>query len=574
MPAVGSKVALKGDSSMRFALVLTAAAIFTSSAVCADPPITFQTHAVERVLTDTRAAANLIGGEKAVKAFNEAIKDKLGAKGFEGLDLNKPVVGYINLMPKPEDTSVVIALPMTDEKDFLALCERWNRGEKPKDLGKGIWQVPPIEPRYTARMKFSDGYAYVASGDTEKAALAALDEKAIVAPNKLYDPTEKAVFMGKVHFDRLTPEMKKAIPTYIKDFKNYSGLDRFAKRELDAISRELIPEFENMFARLLPLLENDADSATLRVNVDVPTSDLVVEFGLKPKPNTVLAKLISDSKPTMNKFAGLITPDTAVGLKVRLPFFNDELKAAGVKLLEEAQKQAPIFIPNGKDAIDELFKGLIRTVKTGEVDIAGGVRGPNKDGHFTLVAAVAFDDPSAFEKELKKFIQKEAPADIQDQIKWDADKVGKVSIHTFKLSGGGFLDPTKIFGGGECTLAFAFAPHGVFLVLGPDAVAVMKNALTVKAEESPGLDVVLNPARMSKLVQKSGGDALSAEKALGKEDKLLSALSLKVASGKELSIRFAINLRLLPRALVLEVFDEVGPRGGPGGPEAVPPPPK
>ena len=83
----------------------------------------------------------------------------------------------------------------------------------------------------------------------------------------------------------------------------------------------------------------------------------------------------------------------------------------------------------------------------------------------------------------------------------------------------------------------------------------MKAALVVKPVDSPVLDVVLNPARMSKLVEKGGGRALDVERALGKEDKLLSATSLRVAGGKELSVRFAINLRLLPRAAAVDSID-------------------
>ena len=88
---------------MRYALVLTAAALFAPSDVrAADPPITFQTQPLDRLLGDLRIAADLVGGEKVVKAFNDGIKAQLGEKGFEGLDLNKPIVGYVILGPSPK----------------------------------------------------------------------------------------------------------------------------------------------------------------------------------------------------------------------------------------------------------------------------------------------------------------------------------------------------------------------------------------------------------------------------------------------------------------------------------------
>ncbi|MBN9117660.1 MAG: hypothetical protein J0I06_00565 [Planctomycetes bacterium] len=555
---------------MRYALVLTAAALLAPFAFAADaapaagaagPPITFQTHPLDRVLDELRAAADIVGGEKAVKAVNKSIKDRLGEKGFEGLDLSRPLVGYVLLAPKPENITAVVALPIIGEKEFLALCDRAN-GEKHRALGKGLYQLPPLDPRYKARMRFSDQYAYIAYGANPEPAL---DEKALVPAQKLYDPAERAVVAARFHFDRLTPDVKLAIPAYVAEIKK-----ELAGPNLDpdgtAVLKNAMPELEKMFARYALLL-GGADTATLRLSVDVPASDVVIEAALAPKPNTELAKEIAARKPTGNRFAGLLTADTVIGFKTRLPFFNDELRAAGVKALEEGVRQAGNGAgPNGKGAVDELFKGLIRTVKTGEADVAAAVRGPDKDGAFNFVGAFAFEDGTALEKEFKKFVEKDAPADEQDRFKWDADKAGKVNIHTYKFAGQGFLDPSKVFGGDKCTLAFAFAPKGVFVVMGPDAVATIKDALAVKPAESPVLDVVLNPARMAKFAEKIEiGGGLETERVLGKEDKRISAASLRVTGGKELNVRLALNLRTLGRAATADEIE------GGAGPDAAEP---
>ena len=562
---------------MRYALVLAAAALvapatlraappaadpappvlLARAAGPADPPITFQSQPINRVLDDFRAAADLIGGEKAVKAVNAAIKDRLGDKGFAGLDLDRPVVGYVTLAPKPEDIVAVVAIPFTAEKDFLALCERFN-GSAPKDLGKGLFQLPPLDPRYKALMRFSDRYAYISYGANPEPAL---DAAALVPANKLYDPAEQAVVAAKFHFDRLTPEVKLAVPTYAKEIKKELGLDGdglrifgFGRQEA-AIFKPMIDEVEKLFARYVLLLTG-GDVATLKLNLDVPTGGLSVEAVLKPKADTALAKAIAARKPTGNQFGGLLTADTAAGFKTRLPLFNDELKMGAVKALEEGRKQANLN-GNEKDFMDEIFKGLTRTAKTGEADVVGGIRGPDKNGDFTAVVAFAFEDPAAVAKEWKAFVEKDAPADEQARFKWDADKAGTVAIHTYQFVGGrGFFgDIGKPFGGEKCLVAYAFAPKGVFVVIGPDPIPVLKTALAVKPADSPVLDVVLNPVRMKKFVEKTGGNGLQAENALGKEDKLLSAMSLKVDGGKELTATFTLNLRMLPRALVADDFE-------------------
>jgi hypothetical protein len=537
---------------MRCALVLTAAALLApASAFAADPPITFQTHPLDRVLGDLRGAADLIGGEKAVKAVNAAIKDKVGEKGFEGLDITKPVVGYVFLAPKLEESTAVIAFPVAAEKEFLALCDRWNDGEKAKDLGKGLYQLPPLDPFPKARMRFADGYAYIAAGaDPEPA----LDAKALVPIAKLYDPAERAVFAGKLYFDRIPAEVKAAAPTLLAELKK--DVVPLGRGPDAVLWKAAAPEIEKMVARYLLLL-GGADTLTLRVDIDVPASDVVVEATLAPKPDTLLAKAIAGRKPTANRFADLLTADTAAGFKTRLPFFNEELKAATTKGLEEGQKLAVGNAPEvGKAVTEELFKGLIRTVKGGEADVVVAVRGPDKDGASALVAAVAFEDAAALEKEFKKYFDKQADERDKERMKWDAAKAGAVTIHTYRINEPFFSKETKPFGGQNATLAFAFAPKGVFFVLAADPIPAMKTALAVKPADSPVLDIVVNPARLAKLVEQGGGMALEVEKRLGKDDKLISATSLHVVGGKDLTVRYAMNLRTIPRALAAEELEE------------------
>jgi hypothetical protein len=324
------------------------------------------------------------------------------------------------------------------------------------------------------------------------------------------------------------------------------------------------PVFD-MAARYLEL-SKDAKEAALRLFLDPGTADLSVELTLAANPGTPLDKVISGKRPTANKFNGLLTPDTAAGFKTRLPFFNDELRNSAVKGLESLQKQVVNLGPPTSDFLDEVLKGLIRTVKTGEFDIAGGLRGPDKNGLFTGVLAIAFEDPSAVEKQLKKLVEAQAPAEVKDLIKWDAAKAGNVSIHRFDISkagGGGF-----IFGGGEdmkrafgenVSIAFAFAPKGIFLAIGPDPVTAVKDLLALKPAPSPVLDIVLNASRLGKFTAAVGDDQAAATVAevLGKEDKLVSAASLAITGGKELKVTFAINLRLLPRAFLYTAIREV-----------------
>ena len=535
---------------MRYALVLAAAALFAPTAVrAADPPITFQTHPLDRVLADLRAAADLVGGEKAVKAVNKSIKDTFGEKGLEGLDINQPVVGYVILAPKPQDITAVVVLPITGEKEFLALCDRAN-SVKHKDLGKGLYELPPVDARYKARLRFSDGHAYLAYGFNPEPAL---DPKALVPAGTLYDPAERAVVAAKFHFDRLTPEVKATLLTVLMDAKK-ELLGKIDAGAPDAAAlKPVFAELEKLARRYLLLL-GGADTAALRVGLDAASGDVVVEATLTPKPKTELAKQIAARAPGTNRFAGLLTPDTVAGFYYSAPLFAEELRTGYAALTDAQQKEMVQNLPDAaKATVEELFKGQSRTLKSGEFDMAFALRGPDKNGHFSAAAAMSFDDPAALGKAFKTFMEADTTLEAFGTFKWNADKAGAVDIHTFKL---GQAVPGEVRGlfGDDCAVAFAFAPKGIFVTLGPDAVATLKDALKSKPAVAAAVDVVVNPARLAKLVEKGGGDPLVIERRLGRADKLMSAASLRVTSGKELTVRFALNLRLFPRAAAADSF--------------------
>ena len=346
--------------------------------------------------------------------------------------------------------------------------------------------------------------------------------------------------------------MKVALLTVLLDAKKELLGEIDANAEAAAF-KPVFAELEKLARRYLLLL-GDADTAGIRVSLDPATGDVVAEATLTPKPKTELAKQIAAREPAKNRFAGLITPDTVAGGYYTMPLFAEEIRVGYAALTDAQAKEMVQNLPAAaKDTVEELFKGQARTMKTGEFDMAAALRGPDKNGHFSAVVAMSFDNPAALEKAFKKFMEADATLTAFGEFKWNADKAGTVDVHTFKFGQAVPAEARNIFGA-EYSLAFAFAPKGIYITLGPDPVAALKDALKAKPAVAPALDVVINPAKLAKLVEKGGGDPLMIERALGREDKLLSATSLRVTSGKELSLRFALNLKLFPRAWVGSSF--------------------
>lgn len=523
-------------------LLVPAVLLLAAGPAAADPPVVFQTLPAARFLADARAVIRTVVGEKEAKEFDAELKKKLGAEGYAGLDLTRPILGYVLVGGDPSKATVVVAVPVTGEKEFLGFFKRATGVTLTAGAG-GLYSFP--EP--TAKLRFANGHAYVAVAAADPAAELAPDK--LVAPDALYDPADPAHVSLKVHLDRLDPAVRKSAGALLAQAKaaaekatgmNASPVELIALGGLGTADR------------LLKHLD-DAKTAAIRLSVDTAAVDLTAELTVVPKAGGPLSVLLAAARPTTNRFAGLLTPDTAGGFVVRLPFFNDELKAAGLKALADAENAAGFAGP-GADLVREALKAAGRAVKSGEADLAGAMRGPDKNGRFTLVAAAALPDPSGIEKELKRLVENDAPPEFRQAVKWNADKAGAVPIHVLDfgqipdIERGGDGAWAKVFGGAAGKAAMAFAPQAVYLAIGPDAVAAVKAAAALPPGPAPVLDVMANPGRIKKLMTTAGAPPREVDgftQILGSGDRPVRLAALTVDGGADLKVTARLSLRML-----------------------------
>ncbi len=526
------------------------------------PALTFQTAPFGKLLDDFKAAARAVGGDDAVKQIDQQIKQGLGEKGFTGLDLTRPIVGYTELTDKAEASGGVVAVPITDEKEFLDFLKR-AKVEVSEGTG-GLYKITqkekPAAPKEKGgvnfnpdKMRFKDRHAYFGANVPDEA----LAADRLVPASELVIPNETAEFAYRVHIDRIPAGLKKqgyeAIDKAVAELQKQPGgpQEEAAKKAAEA--------FAKFIKRAGDRVLTDGDIAALRVRLDPGTAELALEGALSAKKGSPLAQEIAARKPTTNRFAGLVSSDAAAGLKLQAPLAAAGIQDAVVAGLEQAQKQAGEGAPpEAKPVLDELIKGAIRTVKSGELDLAAALTGPDKDNHFTAVLGLSFDDPSGVEKALRD-LHKTAPEQVKSLIKLDVAKVNGVSVHRADV--GPFLPPEaqSVFGD-KAAACLAFAPKGVYVTFGPNPEEAMTAALKVQPAESKALDVVVNPSRLHKLV--TAIDPQGAPKfaqVLGTDDKQISALSASIEGGDELRVRLTLNLKLLPRAGAATMAPATGP---------------
>ena len=519
------------------AVVALAGLGLTPNVRAAEPAIVAQMQPVGKTLADVRVIAEKFGGKDALEKVNAGITDKLGEKGLSGLDLTRPLLGYLVNATDADNMGGVVILPVTSEKDFRDLLKRAEIDlEEVKDA-KGLYAVELPEGANGAdkpvRLRFVGTNAYVGF-NVEDAEMAAAK---LVAPEKVAFPGETALLAVRTYAQRVPKDAAE---------KNQEQV----KKALEAMDGLPVPEqLKEAYAAVLKLstrmseqVAKEADVSDVRVTLDPKSYDLTFDTVIKALPGTALAKDIAGRKPTTNRFASLLGTDTVFGFATKLPLFTPEIRKLVAAGLTEGKKSQEDKIPEPAKAVaDAAFASLLRTVDSGNFDLAFAVNGPNKDDAYGMNLGISFEDPSAIEKEFKAAL-KGLPDGVKGFVKLDAAKVGTVSIHTLNI--GGFVPPDgqKILGD-KATVAIAFAPKGIYVSLASDAVAQVKLALAAEPAATPVLKVVTNGKRMRDLVELSGQPLPEDSAAMfDKEDRQTTAMSVAVEGGDALTMRFTIRL--------------------------------
>lgn len=531
--------------SRLLAAVAVAVAVFAPSvsaapvpgAADATPVITAQTLPGNRLLDTIKTFAKLVGGDEATKAFDGWLKETLGEKGFTGVDLLRPVGAYGHLKPKLEESWGVVIVPVSDEKEFLALLTRLDYKFAEKKDDRGLYEFTELGLPFKQageelklRMRLHDRCAYFAL----KGPADALAGKNLPTLGKVVDPADQSVLAVRLYLDRVDPAIKKLalgqIDEWEKDAMGGGGAPAFVGQFIGPAMKAL--------KRNAVAVANEGDIAALRVAVDPAIGDLAYEVALTAKKGTALAKDIADRKPTTNRFAGIIPPTAVAGAIQQMPAFTPEIREAFAAVVEMGLAEAGKDLGEQfKPLVEELRKGAARTLKSGEVDFGAALTGPDKAGHYTAVMALSFDDPSAIEKALKD-AAKALPEPFKDAIKFDAAKAGTLSVHTAMV--GSLLPPEaqKLFGE-KATAYLVFAPKAVYVAFGPDGMAELNRALALKPGPARAFDMQINPKKIAALLKATGSEGENPiVQLLGDSDKLIAYQYAEVHGGESLRVRF------------------------------------
>lgn len=560
----------------------------------AGPPLILQTASVDTLLRTAKSIAKTVGGPTAgdmlVQQIDAAIQETLGEKGFAGIDTKKPILAYMyipdnaNLFAMEPGGEIsdenlkllkaAILIPAASEDAFRDFVDRLFKEYRvdgssvalTKIEGEdGLWKIDnPKDPApVPIRARFIEGYMHIGINLTNEE----MAPSNLPKPETLVNPKETGLVVLRAITERYPASLMKnameQIDSSIKQLK-----EQIPEGQQLGFAEKALTAYVSMSRRYADQLMKESREGGYRLVYDEKTGTAAYEVYLIPKPGTSLAKDIADRKPTTNTFAGMITQETAAAVTLQMPLFAQEIRDILFDLTEEGRKQVDDNVPPpAVPVVDELLQGLGRTVKSGDFDILAALQGPDKEGHYTLIAGIAYDDAPKLEAALKK-AAKDAPKEVTDVIEFDAAKVGDVNVHIITPPQPPPPPADDIFGAN--TIYVAFAPKGIYVAFGTQALPTLKAALTAKPKEAHAFDIAANPKRMRPLLDMIAGEQAGKmlEQTIGADDQLLSMQHVSIAGGSELTIRIGFNLRVLAPAIMgARVTEQVRP---PVGAVAVP----
>jgi hypothetical protein len=347
-----------------------------------------------------------------------------------------------------------------------------------------------------------------------------------------------------VKFARLPEEVrvkaKEILEQSIQELKNAP-----LPPEATASVKQITELSQKAMTKIMTQLK-DADEATFRVRFDRKSGDLSVEGGLTGTPGSSLAKEIAARGETKNLFAGLVTPQTVIGLLGSAPRFNQDLGKMMALAIDNALKEQKESVPPpAQSLVEQLLGGISRTLSISELDFGVVLNGPDKAGHYSALLGLSFEDTSGLEKEIKKLVKEAAPPEYADLIKLDAATVGKSNIHVIALPPGVLPAPASGLFGEKAAIGLAFTPKSILVTLSSDPVATLKPLVALEPKPSRTVDLVINPVGAAKLASSIDPQVgAQVKEFLGEKDSPYSIVFMDLNGGKELNVKLGFNIRI------------------------------
>ena len=512
----------------RFAWAVLAAVGVVSAGLAADPP---------RPAVEVRMAApadlgpvieytgGLFGQEETGKQFAGILKTFADDdKGFEGVDLKRPVGAYVVLADKVEESTVVVMVPVADADAVVGFLSGKAGLDPKKDEKTGVYslEVPNFPEKVFFR--FADDYLYATLKSD-----GGVDAAKLIPPKTFFGGKSAGLISAAVHFDRIPADLRKMVYGQLE-----LQLKEQAKGNDDPLQKRLQEFLIDTGVGAVKTLLDDGETLAVAVDVDPKADDWKLDVSVTPKKDTTLAKTLAswaDRESVPATLTAAKNPMIALGMNFALP---PETKKQFADLVDGLAKDA---IDAAKDDQKQVLKlvtdAVLPTLKGGDAQLGLVVTDAGK-GKVGLTGAVKTVDGKEMEKVGKAFalfLPKE-----QGEFTPDADKAGERNVHKLK-----FAKPDEV----------PFGSDTLWLLTSDDLLAFatdekadgVKAVGTAKGAKAPMLSLEVSWVKFAGATGTADADALrnlTASVFDGKPDGK-DTLKLTATGGKQLTVNVALK---------------------------------
>jgi hypothetical protein len=506
-----------------------------ADAESSNPMVVVRVQSIETLLADAKYLAELGGKGEQAKQMDQMVKGLFDAKRLDGLDTKRPLYMYGTISANGFDSSVVALIPITEEKAVLSTLERFNLPAK-KDDG-GVYTVKLPNAPVDAYFRFAHKYAYVTARDKS-----IIDKEKLLPPAKLLAEGQGGTASALVRLDQVPPAVKEIAINQI-ELKLTEAQEQKPPGETE-LQHEFKVQAIKTVARQLTAVVNDGGDLTVRLDVDRKANDLTIDVALAGKPGSKLATEIAEMGRSKSLFAGLSGNHVAANLLVHAAMPEDLRKAlepvidegirTGLEKEQDAAKRAEAA---------KVLKALTPSFKSGDLDFAFRLLGPDKENHFSVVAAVKLKEGDEFDKAVRNLVKILPEAD-RAKIALDAESAGEVKIHRVDAQKNYDEKARKLFG--QSPGYMAIRDDAFLVAIGPGGLSALKDALAAKPQPAPQLqlDISLTRLILAIAVDKNNHDVQQAAKVVrqrGGDAKANDQIHVSVQGGKALKLHVTLN---------------------------------
>jgi hypothetical protein len=500
------------------------------------PAILVRVKSIDALMDDFKYLAELSGKAAEAKQLEGFLKGAGGQNGLEGLDTKKPIAIYGRVGPNVTDSEVVVLVPVADEKAIVDRLERFGlKTEKDKD---GLYTVSggPLElVHQDVYFRFANGYAYAT---IQNAKTIAKDN--LLLPAQVL-PTDKPTTLSLVvNIDEI-PDKVRVLALEQTELQLGNEKDKKPEEsEAEHLFRvALIDEFALQFKSLL----TDGQKLTVSMDIDRKAEALSLTSTLTGKSGSKLSEAIADLAKAKSLGAAVAGTEPSLGLFAHLQTSESFRKQLGPAVDAAIKKALEDEKDKGKRAMGEKFLKLIcPTLKAGEVDVGGSLKGPNANGLFVGVLALKVKDGMGLEQAIRD-LYKEASAEEKKDVDLDFEKSSGVNIHRLKPGKDYSDDAKKALG--ENPVYFALRDDAFFLSVGEGGLGAIKEAIAAEPKSGKTMQFEASMGRLTKLMGKDEEEGIKAAKKAFAKAKNGDRITITLEGGKSLTLHADIKAQLV-----------------------------